>query len=85
MRVAHHLRLSIPGDISVVGFDDLQFSAKSIPPLTSMRVQTEILGRLGVRRLFAKIADSADPTRANLPSVSLVPVHLIERQSCKKV
>ena len=85
MRVAHHLRLSIPGDISIVGFDDLQFSAKSIPPLTSMRVQTEVLGRLGVRRLFAKIADSADPTRANLPSVSLVPVHLIERQSCRKI
>lgn len=85
MRVAHYLRMSIPADISVVGFDDLQFSAKSIPPLTSMRVQTEMLGRLGVRRLFAKIADSSDPTRANLPSVSLVPVQFIERQSCRAI
>jgi LacI family transcriptional regulator len=85
MRVAHQLQLTIPGDISIIGFDDLQFSAKSIPPLTSMRVQTEVLGRLGVRRLFAKIADSADPSRANLPSVSLIPVQLIERQSCRAI
>jgi len=82
MRVAHRLGLSIPGDISIIGFDDLQFSAKSIPPLTSMHVQTEILGRLGVRRLLARVAD---PNRAGLPSVSLVPVQLVQRQSCRTI
>lgn len=82
MRVAHRLGLSIPRDVSIIGFDDLQFSAKSIPPLTSMHVQTEILGRLGVRRLLSHIAD---PKRAGLPCVSLVPVHMIERQSCRAI
>ncbi|WP_460061795.1 LacI family DNA-binding transcriptional regulator [Streptomyces sp. YKOK-I1] len=39
----------VPGDVSVVGFDDVPFAADLIPSLTSVRVPYEELGRTAVR------------------------------------
>ncbi|MEU1177816.1 LacI family DNA-binding transcriptional regulator [Streptomyces sp. NPDC005820] len=41
--------LDVPGDVSVVGFDDVPFAADLIPSLTSVRVPYEELGRTAVR------------------------------------
>lgn len=42
----------IPGDVSVVGFDDISFSSISSPGLTTLRVSKEDMGRAAVRRLL---------------------------------
>ena len=83
MRACHSLGMSIPKDLSLIGFDDIQFSQNSIPPLTSVRVQTELLGRLGVRRLYTRLTESSTAGAPALPTCSLVPVKLIERESTK--
>ena len=41
-----------PGDVSVVGFDDLGMSAYMLPPLTTMRQPREALGRLAAEALI---------------------------------
>jgi DNA-binding LacI/PurR family transcriptional regulator len=47
--------LSVPGDVSVVGFDDVPEAAHYHPPLTTVRQDFETLGALLMRRLLAVI------------------------------
>lgn len=44
-RAAHELGLGIPGDLSVVGFDGLEYGALLGPPLTTVDIQPELLGQ----------------------------------------
>ncbi|MEH0627986.1 MULTISPECIES: LacI family DNA-binding transcriptional regulator [Streptomyces] len=41
--------LDVPGDISLIGFDDVPFAAGLSPALTTVRVPYEDLGRAAVR------------------------------------
>ena len=38
LRVIHRAGLSVPGDFSVVGFDDIELSDVVYPPLTTLRL-----------------------------------------------
>ncbi|HYI53850.1 MAG TPA: LacI family DNA-binding transcriptional regulator [Microlunatus sp.] len=57
--------VSVPGQVSVVGFDDIDAAGFTLPPLTTVRQDLVTLGRLGVERLLARIsgAEPADPVR----------------------
>ena len=66
--------LSVPGDISVVGFDDLGHSAT--PPLTTVRVDLHGVGRLAAEALFRKIDNDAAEKQEYV-----VPVNLVVRGS----
>ena len=86
IQICHHLGIRVPEDISIIGFDDDQFSALATPALTTMRVDTEYLGRLAVRRLLTRLQEkspeSGVPTPKE-PSINIeVPVSLIVRGSC---
>ncbi|MCC7475004.1 MAG: LacI family DNA-binding transcriptional regulator [Pirellulales bacterium] len=76
---AKELGLSIPGDLSVVGFADLDFAATLVPPLTTIRQRPEEIGRLSAKliidRIEGRIADEAAPTTV------CVPADLVERAS----
>jgi DNA-binding LacI/PurR family transcriptional regulator len=41
--------ISVPGDVSVVGFDGLQLGARTNPPLTSVQQPIAEMGRLAIR------------------------------------
>ena len=41
---AKELGLAIPGDLSIVGFDDTDMSAHLDPPLTTARVPSRLMG-----------------------------------------
>lgn len=47
--------LSIPGDLSVVGFDDLQFSQFMEVPLTSMKQPACEIGKCAVEKIIERI------------------------------
>jgi len=83
MQACYQLGLNIPGDVSLVGFDDVDFSSRTIPPLTSLHVATDLLGRLAVRRIQTRLSGGHDAI--SLPSFSVVPVRLVERQSCRRI
>jgi DNA-binding LacI/PurR family transcriptional regulator len=85
MRLSRQTGLKIPDDLSLIGFDDIPFSIHAHPPLTTMRVDKEFMGRLAVRRLYARMqaARSIDPPE---PAASThIPVTLIIRDSCRAV
>ena len=49
--------LSVPGDVSVVGFDDIQSAAYSTPSLTTVRQPLFEMGQRGAQVLLERIAD----------------------------
>ena len=51
----HEEGLSVPGDVSVVGFDDLPEAPYFTPPLTSVRQDFAELGRRGVQLVLARL------------------------------
>lgn len=64
--------LSVPGDYSVIGFDDVTIAHHSRPPLTTMRVRREEMGRLAIAMLKDRIADPAAGSRRMSVGVELV-------------
>jgi DNA-binding LacI/PurR family transcriptional regulator len=63
---AHELGRAVPGDVSVVGFDDIPEAAHFWPPLTTVRQDFTELGRRCVARLVAEIEGHAEPTPGNI-------------------
>jgi len=56
LRAAERVGVWVPRQISVVGFDDVAMAAMATPPLTSVRVECEDLGRMAVRLLLSQRA-----------------------------
>ena len=59
MLALSQLGLRIPEDVSVVGYDDISTAAYMNPPLTTVRVDFEMSGRIAVDRLIALMAERA--------------------------
>jgi DNA-binding LacI/PurR family transcriptional regulator len=76
MKALHELHRGIPGDVSVVGFDDMDESGSFWPPLTTVHQNFRDVGRVAMERLLAQIDD---PNAA--PSTTLIPTELVVRQS----
>lgn len=49
--------LEVPRDVSVVGFDDVDFAERFIPALTTIHQPRAEIGRIGAERLVAALAD----------------------------
>ena len=61
-----------PGDVSVVGFNDMPFLDKLQPPLTTVSVPHQQIGAEAARLLLDAIADPNRPPRSVLLPLSLV-------------
>ncbi|MDX6312752.1 MAG: hypothetical protein QOF44_2216 [Streptomyces sp.] len=59
VRAARRQGLSVPGDVSIVGFDDSAFMTCTEPPLTTVRQPIEAMGRAAVELLALQIAGKA--------------------------
>ncbi|MFK7801568.1 MAG: LacI family DNA-binding transcriptional regulator [Anaerolineae bacterium] len=57
IRACRDLNLSVPQDISVIGFDDIQLSSMVTPALSSIRVDKYQMGRLAFDRVYSLIQD----------------------------
>jgi len=68
--------LSVPGDMAIVGFDDIALASLCQPPLTTIRQPIRDMGYAAVQKLLALI-------EGNFPVASEVfPVELVVRKSC---
>lgn len=70
--------LAVPGDISVVGFDDLPQAAQSSPPLTTMALPDREMGRWAVEWALSNAGAGG---RRDGPRVTRLECTLIERGS----
>jgi LacI family transcriptional regulator len=68
--------ITCPDDLSVVGYNDMPFLDKLRPPLTTVRIPHQQIGREAARMLLESITE---PDRA--PRSVLLPVSLIVRGS----
>lgn len=76
MHAIHQRGLSVPGDISVVGFDDLQTVAFVNPALTTVKLPLYDLGSEACDRLVQKIRGKSEG-----PIEVTVPTRLVLRNS----
>ena len=58
LRAAHQAGWRVPEDVSVVGIDDIQFSAYTNPGLTTVAQPKQELGALAVDALLSMTADA---------------------------
>src|SRR5690606_8783843 len=73
---ARQLGLSIPADLSVVGFDDTPVSRRLWPPLTTVRWPIHEMGRATAQHLLRAATDQP-PARDS----DVFPAFLVERDS----
>ena len=67
--------LSVPGDVALVGYDDIELARFIEPPLTTIRQDLALAGRLMVMKLLD--ADTPDDVHGER-----LPTSLIQRESC---
>jgi len=82
--VVHGLYLrgiSVPDDISVVGFDDLSDARHFLPPLTTVRQDFAALGELALQQIIAAIEGDVEPSHDMIQPVLVVRGSTRERTS----
>lgn len=75
--------ISVPDEISVIGFDNIESAAFSVPPLTTLHVDCEYLGQLALQGAIRRhLNPDAPPLRVEISPV-LVKRHSIAYHSPK--
>ncbi len=80
MAAARDLGLSIPQDVSIAGFDDIDIAAYCNPPLTTVRVPAYEIGRLAIK----VVLDMARTGNLDAQRYCL-DTSLVVRHSCRKL
>lgn len=70
----------IPGDLSLICFDDLELGKVFKPKLTSIRQETEEMGKIAVKHMLSRIDENVSDTR-----IVRVPTKIIFRDSIRKI
>lgn len=52
---------TIPDDISIICYDDTEFTRMAVPPITNIATDLQFMGKLAVNTLIKRIADSSTP------------------------
>jgi LacI family transcriptional regulator len=81
--VAHSLGLTVPGDLSVVGFDDALGRSLTVPKLTTIRQPLTAMGEEAARILVEQIANKG--AREGDPDKHIIAPTLIVRESTASV
>lgn len=76
MRACHEAGRAVPGDVSVIGFDDLDVTKHLTPPLSTVRVDKEAMGAYALQALLER-ARRPDA----VPTTTVLRVELVERGS----
>jgi DNA-binding LacI/PurR family transcriptional regulator len=82
IRAFQECALRVPEDISVVGFDDIQFAAFNTPSLTTVRQPLAKMGQIAAETLLARI----EGEREYPPEIAIEPTLVVRESSgpCRK-
>jgi LacI family transcriptional regulator len=56
VKVARGLGIDVPGDLSVIGFDDVVEASRLVPPLTTVRQPMRLIGQTATEVILARLA-----------------------------
>lgn len=76
----HAAGLRVPEDVSVIGFDDVEYAKMCYPGLTTMRQNIMEKGRQAARLMIEAVQDHSLPREERI-----IPMELIERGTVKRV
>jgi DNA-binding LacI/PurR family transcriptional regulator len=76
MMALSEIRVHVPEDVAVVGFDDTEMAARLYPPLTTVHAQPAEVGREATRKLLELIRTG------QTAQVTTLPTRLVTRKSC---
>jgi LacI family transcriptional regulator len=93
LKALQRFGLSVPQDISIVGFDDIPHCTIVSPPLTSVRVQKDVMGAEAIRKLIQLVELSRSRVEMNKPSEPMasndikiiIDTSISERESVKRL
>ncbi len=71
--------ISVPDEVSIVGFDDSYISPYVIPPLTTIKQRREEMGKIATELLLDRI--NSRHKEEKTPRQIIIPVELIKRES----
>jgi LacI family transcriptional regulator len=79
IRAIHEAGLRVPEDISVVGFDDIQSAAYSIPGLTTVRQPLQKMGEIAARTLLSRIENR----ETYVPEIAIEPEFVVRQSTAR--
>jgi DNA-binding LacI/PurR family transcriptional regulator len=80
MKILHAYNIRVPEDVSIVGFDDTDEAIHVIPPLTTIHVAKEEMGRVAAQLLIRRIQ-----RKKAVPQRVVLTTHLVIRESTRKI
>ena len=85
-QAARELGLQIPGDLSVIGFDNLRDAAHLNPPLTTIDQSLEKMGTMATEMIVELVKGKPLPINpAEEGNLYKIPTKLVIRESCAPV
>ncbi|MFD4757039.1 LacI family DNA-binding transcriptional regulator [Streptomyces sp. NPDC058426] len=79
LRAARELRIDVPGELAVAGFDDVKEAALTDPPLTTVASDRTAMARAAVDLVLDDALRVTSPRRERL---KVYPSRLVVRRSC---
>lgn len=77
LRTAYEMGINVPAELSVIGYDNLDISQMSIPPLTSVSQPLVQMGKLAAEMIFEMLRTN------NTVESRILPHEIVERESVK--
>jgi DNA-binding LacI/PurR family transcriptional regulator len=77
IRALESKKINVPNDISIIGFDDINFSELFTPSLTTIRQNRKEIGERAARKLLSLIENNGKEKE----SIEKIPVELVIRNS----
>jgi DNA-binding LacI/PurR family transcriptional regulator len=71
--------LRVPEDVSVVGFDDIQFAGHTNPSLTTVRQPLQKMGEIAARTLLSRIEERGDW----VPEIAIEPEFVVRDSTAR--
>ncbi|MEO6143095.1 MAG: LacI family DNA-binding transcriptional regulator [Dermatophilaceae bacterium] len=75
IRALRHAGRRVPGDVAVIGYDDIDIAANTDPPLTTIRQPAAEMTRTMIDLLLRRVKNES------VPDTVLLPVELVVRSS----
>lgn len=76
LKVARAAQVEIPGDVSLVGFDNEPWTGESWASVTTVDICVDVMAKAAISKMRALMADNSD-----VPLTTLTPTSLIVRES----